>query len=47
VFKKALREICDIEYHLQIVKDLGVQSFFNAREINLMKGAVLNSALGL
>lgn len=46
-FRKALREILAVEYHLQIIKDLGVESFFSPREINLMKGARLSDALGL
>lgn len=46
-FRKALREIITVEHHLPIIKNLGVESFFSAREINLMKGAHLSDALGL
>jgi hypothetical protein len=46
-FRKTLRAIMAVEHHLQIVKDLGVESFFSPREINLMKGAMLSDALGL
>lgn len=46
-FRKALREIMTVEHHMPIIKNLGVESFFGAREINLMKGAHLTDALGL
>lgn len=46
-FRKTLRAIMGVEHHLQIIKDLGVESFFSPKEINLMKGAMLSDALGL